>query len=724
MTKKSEIALLKTSWTKYDAVQVIEIITSKDLNAYLSGTKKIDKPILRAVLGIDTSESTLPYYWDRIILYPKQLRLFSLIATLFTHSTNIKKFAENYSKKGQLGGVFIVEPHDKVSTNIRSALVVAGASIENYRKSNEVPFSFTALFENGEVGLLMKDLLKDRLKKMGYSAEILQSDKEFVKLCQKHDFIGALALHKNQFERWVNGEVINSSEIFDFKQLEIYKEIPALRINQWMNEWDDIDFDTKLRRKPKPVFYMFSIDARLLKKIADVHRRKSDTPRRDDIQVQRQKNDVRIEEIRKYIEGGFPWSTISKQEQKSSEYEDLKMPGLLPTAIIANILGEGELRDGKSLNSRDRIVIEDEKGRFPKIKLPEHLFENDGEEWEPNLKPIEIIDGQHRLWAFDENQNLSGNYELPVIAFDNLDRAWQAYLFYTINIKPVKINTSLGFDLYPLLRTQSWLEKSKDGLLAYRETRAQEIVEALWHYPQSSWYQRVNMIGDSAGIVMSQAAFIRSLVNSFFKRTKGLFADVIDIHSYKILNWNRTQQAAFIILLWNRIGDAAKNCTDEWALNLRNDIESAQAFVNVLGLDLALTSKNSFLTRDQGVRGILSFANDFFYIAANNNDIDFNSFIWADDLDDTVIQNESISKAIELFSSNQKFTNLINEFAEAVCKVDWRTSTAIFTSEQQRVVQMKYRGSGGYSEFWKELFNVFNTSTSPLIRKYTHQINT
>ena len=721
MPSKIDFSRLKTSWTKYDVVQVIEIINNKELDPYLNNSKKINKPVLRAILSLDVNNDQLPHYWGKIYYYPKQLKIFSLIASLFTHHSNIKKFADKYSKKGQLGGEFKVDAHDKVSTNIRSALVVSGASLENYRRQPIVPYDFSALFENGETGLLMKDLLKDRLSKIGYSKDNLNADTEFVKLCQKHDFIAALGMHKTQFERWTKGHAIDTSkEVFKFSQLIIYKEITMLRINQWMNEWGDIDFKSPLRRKPDPVFYMFSIDARLLKKLSDVHRRKSVGKRVADISVQRQKNDFRIEEISKYIEGGFPWSTISKQEQKLPENEDLKMPGLLPTAIIANILGEGEVRNGLTIDKKDRISIEDFEGKPAKLKIPSHIFEDD--HWNPALKPIEIIDGQHRLWAFDENQNLSGNYELPVIAFNNLDRAWQAYLFYTINIKPVKINTSLGFDLYPLLRTQRWLEKSKDGLLAYRETRAQEIVEALWNFPGSSWYKRINMIGDSPGLVMSQAAFIRAIVNSFFKKSKGLYADVID-SNYKVLDWNRAQQSAFLVILWNSISDAVKDCKKPWAEKLREDSESNQSFENTLSLDLAFTSKNSFLARDQGVRGILSFANDLFYVAANSTDIDFNSFIWEDDLDESTISNESITSAISLFERNTILSGLVNEFAKLVCNIDWRTSTALFEeNDPQREIQMKYRGSGGYSEVWKALYKTFNESKDSLIKKYLIQI--
>jgi len=731
MQVHTNILKLNTSWTKYDAVKVIEIIANNNLQDYLPKAEGIEGSILRSVLGINNLNDPYPRYWDSIQEYPKQLRLFTLIATLFTHHNNIKNFAEKFSQKGRMGGTFEVKPNDKVSTNIRSALVISGASLENYRREIKVPYNFSALFENGEIGLLMKGLLKDRLNRIGYKKDEIESTSHFVDVCYNNNFIQALGLTKKQFQRWIQGEHLDpTEEIFQFEQLKIYKEIPMMRVHQWMNDWDDIDFKSDLRRKPDPYFFIFSIDARLLKKISDVHRRNPDKERRKDIAVQRNLKDQRVQEIRNYIEGGFPWSTISKQDQKLSENEDLKMPGLLPTAIIANILAPDEERNGKRLIIRDHITVldKDNKGNkfpIPKLVIPDHIF--DDQDWDPELKPFEIIDGQHRLWAFDEDQTLSGNYELPVIAFNNLDRAWQAYLFYTINIKPVKINTSLGFDLYPLLRTQKWLENSKDGLLAYRETRAQEIVEALWIYEESPWYQRINMLGDAGGPTMSQAAFIRALVNSFFKNKGGMYSDKLN-ETYKIITWNRSQQAAFIILLWQKIADAVESCKEEWAQKLRTEEKQSSIFeINKEEkLDKAFTSKNSFLSRDQGVRGILSFANDLFYIAANYNDIDFNEFVWLDDLDEisasTESQKYSIGEAIRIFQGNGEFIKLIENFAEASCLVDWRTSSANFEKDSDKERQMKYRGSGGYSEFWKELSSKYAQVDFPLIKKYANQL--
>ncbi|MCB9133378.1 MAG: hypothetical protein H6647_20855 [Anaerolineales bacterium] len=83
------------------------------------------------------------------------------------------------------------------------------------------------------------------------------------------------------------------------------------------------------------------------------------------------------------------------------------------------------------------------------------------------MAPIEIIDGQHRLLAFEGTQHLDGNFELPVVAFFDLDITWQAYLFYMINIKPKRIDPSLAFDLYPVLRIQDWLEKMPETAKIY-----------------------------------------------------------------------------------------------------------------------------------------------------------------------------------------------------------------------------------------------------------------
>ena len=164
-------------------------------------------------------------------------------------------------------------------------------------------------------------------------------------------------------------------------------------------------------------------------------------------------------------------------------------------------------------------------------------------------------------------------FSLPVVAFYGLDISWQAYLFYTINIKPKRINTSLAFDLYPLLRTEDWLDEF-EGHPIYRETRAREITEALWSYPQSPWHNRIDMLGGRGGSV-TQAAWIRSLLATFVKayesrrvRVGGLFGAPLG-EDRPVLEWSRAQQSAFIILIWQELREAVSVTEAPWANELR-----------------------------------------------------------------------------------------------------------------------------------------------------------
>ena len=85
---------------------------------------------------------------------------------------------------------------------------------------------------------------------------------------------------------------------------------------------------------------------------------------------------------------------------------------------------------------------------------------------------------------------------------------------------------------------------------------------------------------------------------------------------------------AFIIP--KQIALAANRCNEDWANKLRTELLEQEE-------NAPFTSKNSMLARDQGVRGISMFANDFFYQAANSSEWDFNKFIWEEDLDELLL---------------------------------------------------------------------------------------
>ena len=253
--------------------------------------------------------------------------------------------------------------------------------------------------------------------------------------------------------------------------------IPAIRVRQWLNEWDSYDFDEASRqRKPEPFFYICSMSAPLLRRLSGVRRREASGPRVADLGIQRGHDTGRSIEISRFIKAGYPLASLNTDQQ--NRFSNLRKPGWLPTAVVANLVSAKTERFGMRANPSDLITIDSVGDHVAHIVLPDGSLEPS---WSPTdhcLEPIEIIDGQHRLYAFSHDEELDGHFELPVVLFEDLDIGWQAYLFWSINVTPKRINPSMAYDLYPLLRTAEWLERV-EGPMTYRETRAQELTEAL-----------------------------------------------------------------------------------------------------------------------------------------------------------------------------------------------------------------------------------------------------
>ena len=235
----------------------------------------------------------------------------------------------------------------------------------------------------------------------------------------------------------------------------------------------------------------------------------------------------------------------------------------------------------------------------------------------------------------------------------------------------------MAFDLYPILRTQDWLEQAPGKAEVYSETRAQELTELLWSHPDSPWYNRINMLGDDskAGPV-TQAAFIRSLIASFVKGegrrgTGGLFGSELPNDPGTFLRWNRAQQAAFLILVWQCMADATLNCHEEWAEGVRSRQE-----LSLLPLDAkadpAFSSDHSLLATDQGVRGILQVTNDMCYVAAIELDL-VNAL--PDELaDERSLSSEGVSLALHELQQHP-VKDYLTKISFELVKFDWRTSS-------------------------------------------------
>lgn len=719
MTNPLDLSGLRTSWTKYDVVQVINITGENELKLYINGDRGIDEPILRAYLGVANLEQPIPQLWDEVSKFPKNIRkLFALLAVIFTHKEIIELFATRYSK-GDMQGLFMMEA-GKQFTNIRSALVESGAAEKIYRRKEEVPYDLSPIFEQDQIGKHFIELLVIRFKLLGVQENVMRS--KFLSMCIQLRFHEVLSLTESQFESWGNGY----SQSLAVKELaahgityEKYNKVSAIVVKQWLHEWDQIPrLNTLNRKKPEPKFYIFSLPALLLKRLYGVQQRRANIDRKDEVHSQRKHSEKRSLEIREYVKGGFPWSTISEDDRTSTTFRDLRMPGWLPTSIIANILSEKSSRRDKVIQSDEVLTVSNISGSAAEIILPAKLWSSD---WKPLIAPIEIIDGQHRIKAFDSIKHLDGDYELPIVAFHDLDYTWQAYLFYTINIKPKRINTSLAYDLIPLLRIQEWLEKDFDGPEIYRKVRAQEITETLWKYPQSVWYDRINMLGDTneerKGPI-SQNAYINSLITSFVKKWDGkmggLFGGELNQGRQDVIQWDKETQSAFVVLLWQCLYNTIRQTKAEWAEFLRSNRDGYIPSLSEthLKLDLAFVHKHSFFTTDQGLRPILFVFNDMCFVA--NQQLRLNEF--EANLDYEKYSNDEITEIIiDRFRENKTLYNYLIAISKELCEnFDWRTPSAfnpdVPEEDRIRQNQNQFKGSGGYREFRRQLMKVLAKS--------------
>ena len=475
------------------------------------------------------------------------------------------------------------------------------------------------------------------------------------------------------------------------------RTIPALKVHQWLPEWDSIDFDPEAyRRRPDEHFYLFSISAADLKALTGIRRRTllQREKGRVDTGIQRVHDSKRSDEIGRFIEYGFPWSALSNARRQSGQYDDLKKPGWLPTAIIVNIHDRDGNDAGSDVNVHedDFLQIEDMGKGLASLKLPRSFK---GSNWEPQDDfPIDVIDGQHRLWAFDFDLPAS-EYQLPVVAFVGLDASWQAYLFYTINIKPERINPSLAYDLYPLLRTEDWLQRI-EGPAVYRETRSQELTQTLWAHPGSAWHRHINMLGRRGGRPMvRQAAWIRSLIATYVRSggrggMGGLFGER---PGRSVLPWSRAQQAAFLILMGQIMRDAVMDTLQEWATVLREDIGYEGR-----NKDPAFYGAQSLLNTDQGIRGLLHVTNDFCYFLADSLGLEDWSPTESQGTDDHDTVDRELDTLLE-----QPVASFIHALSLDLAMFDWRTSAAPHLSNEEQVLKAAYRGSGGYRMLRRQL---------------------
>lgn len=482
-------------------------------------------------------------------------------------------------------------------------------------------------------------------------------------------------------------------------------QVQAIRFKQWLPEWDDFDFDPcQHRRKPDEHILLFSMPATQLRALSGVYRRTRDNVGGEGLQ--RLHDPKRSAAIRDFVRFGHPYSGLPSAA-RTEDAAGMRKPGWLPTAIVVNILTEDDERRGRKVASGDVVRVTNEGDGRAVLDLP---YSDRLEKWAPaELEPFEVIDGQHRLWAFDEllrDGTLPGDFELPVVAFTGLDLAWQAYLFWSINVSPKRINPSHAFDLFPLLRSAEWLETFSD-LKIYRQARAQELTEILFSQPESPFFNRINMLGESAktsppGAGVTQAGWVQALTTSLLSPGKGRAANGLfaaDLSSATgPLDWVRPQQAAFVISLWNEIRKAVVDGTLDWTVAL-TEPHGQQSIDDTK--DLAFTGPRTMLNQEQGVRGILSVANDIFFNLARQTPDLFE--LDSDLIAGTSTTSEDVSHALTELNSSP-LAEYIVEVGRAIAAFDWRSADAPGLTDDQRLLKRAFRGSSGYVALREQLF--------------------
>lgn len=479
------------------------------------------------------------------------------------------------------------------------------------------------------------------------------------------------------------------------------RQVTAIHVNQWLEGWNNIKFSPKAHRsKPEPYFYLFSLPAVELRALCGISRRDASVRDRSlDLGIQRRHEPERSEEIAQFVGFGYPWSTLSDARRKSHEFNDLRKPGWLPTAVVVNILKPTDIRNlGAQVAKEDVVIVTKQAhGGSSSVSLPYSTWTAS---WKPKvLPPLEVIDGQHRLWAFDQTSDPS--FELPVVAFYGLDISWQAYLFWTINIKPKRINPSLAFDLYPLLRAEDWLDRA-EGHAVYRETRSQELTETLWSHEESPWYDRINMLGDRENRRwVTQSAWIKSLMASFVRpwhgrrnAAGGLFGSRV-LDGDEVLGWSRAQQAAFLIYAWQLLRDSVLSSSAEWA---KKSIAAQYKAKADNPKDAPFYGPHSLLVTDQGVRGFLHVLNDLCFFAAAK----LHMQTWRAQPKASAGDDRAVSDAIASLRK-EDVADFLATIAKSLATFDWRTSSDTSINETERRAKLVFRGGSGYKEIRKQL---------------------
>lgn len=256
------------------------------------------------------------------------------------------------------------------------------------------------------------------------------------------------------------------------------------------------------RQKNKDI-YVFSMDPYLMKQLVKI----SDVSTGDE-NFQRPFDPKRVAEIKNYILG---------KDKLYKKGKDVYAKGFIPNAIVVNL---------------PTVYKVEKQGNKTYIYFP------DGKDVKKYKETIEIIDGQHRLLAFDdESKTLLGaqQYEMCFVALLNLSDSEKKEIFMVLNERQKTVDKNI------LLRHKKLLKL----LLDDEETRY-DVITRLNSEVDSPFCGKIIMAGEKKTYGL-KAVQIDSVLNSSKALEKLIDSkDQISEKSYKVLkNYFLSWQANF-----------------------------------------------------------------------------------------------------------------------------------------------------------------------------------
>ena len=140
--------------------------------------------------------------------------------------------------------------------------------------------------------------------------------------------------------------------------------------------------------------------------------------------------------------------------------------------------------------------------------------------------------------------------------------------------------------------------------------------------------------------------------------------------------------------------DAIAKNKEPWMKALRNQPQSESE-----NLDLAFFGPNNLLNQDQGVRILLQMVNDLCFVNADQLKL----YEWGGDQNEEGDYENRINASIDSLKKSQRIFSYLKNLSESLASYDWRASSALDLTDEQRTLKASFRGSGGYKELRRDV---------------------